>query len=112
MGILTEEMRRTAAVYSLIALFVGSERFLRQRKAATSLQESASDAGSTRAIGSALGISAISLLLAPILNVRSIAALPGRRLPFCPCSTNDLPRKVCVRHYLTIAGRYQGWKQS
>jgi protein-S-isoprenylcysteine O-methyltransferase len=74
-------MGRIATVYGLIALFVGSERFLRQGTAA-SLQEAASDAGSTRAIGSALGISAIALLLAPILNNRRIAVLPGRPLLF------------------------------
>jgi protein-S-isoprenylcysteine O-methyltransferase Ste14 len=81
-GILTEEMRRTAAVYSLIAVFVTSERFLRQGKAATSLAGAASDAGSTRAIGTALGVSTIALLLAPILNSRRIAILPKRRLLF------------------------------
>jgi protein-S-isoprenylcysteine O-methyltransferase Ste14 len=75
-------MRRIATVYSLIAVFVTSERFLRQGTAATSLQEVASDAGSTRAIGTALGVSTIALLLAPILNRRRIAILHKRQILF------------------------------
>jgi protein-S-isoprenylcysteine O-methyltransferase Ste14 len=75
-------VRRIAAVYSLIAVYIASERFLRQGKAATSLEGADSDQGSTRAIGTALGISSICLLVAPILSSRKVAVLPRRGLLF------------------------------
>lgn len=75
-------MRRIAAVYSVIALYIASERFLRQGAAATSLEGAESDRGSTRAIGTALSVSSICLLVAPVLSSRKIAVLPRRELLF------------------------------
>ena len=75
-------MRRIVAVYALIAVYIVGERFLRQGKAATSLEGPESDQGSTRAVGKALGVSIVFLLLAPILNSRRVAVLPKRRLLF------------------------------
>ena len=71
-------MRRVAVVYGLIAVFFGSERLLRQGKAATSLEDENVDRGSTRAIGQAFGISINALLVTPLLNRRGIGLLPRR----------------------------------
>lgn len=75
-------MRQTVVVYGVIAVYVASERFLRQGVDATSLEEPQTDQGSTRAIGAALGVSTVSLALAPLLNRHHIAVLPKRRLLF------------------------------
>jgi protein-S-isoprenylcysteine O-methyltransferase Ste14 len=71
-------MRRTALVYGLIAVFFGSDRFLRRGTAATSLQAEAADQGNTQAIGQAFGTSMLALLLAPTLTALGLGRVPQR----------------------------------
>jgi protein-S-isoprenylcysteine O-methyltransferase len=54
--------------YALLGIFFASERRLRQGRPAQSLEAGAADRHSTRAIGGALLVSMLSLLLAPGLN--------------------------------------------
>jgi len=75
-------MRRIALVYGLIAVFFGSDRFLRRGAAATSLQPEASDQGSTQAIGQAFGSSMLALLLAPVLTTLGLGRVPQRERLF------------------------------
>jgi protein-S-isoprenylcysteine O-methyltransferase len=75
-------MRRLSVVYSLIAVYLVSERFLRQGTAATNLEAPQIDQGCTRAIGEALGVNAAGLIVAPFLNRLLVASLPQRRLLF------------------------------
>ena len=75
-------MRQVSLVYGLIAVFIGTERFLRQGKAATCLRGDKVDRGSTRAVGKAFGVSINVLLVTPILNRGSIGLLPKRAILF------------------------------
>jgi protein-S-isoprenylcysteine O-methyltransferase len=54
--------------YALLGIFFASERRLRQGQPAQSLEAGAADRHSTRAIGGALLVSMLSLMLAPSLN--------------------------------------------
>jgi protein-S-isoprenylcysteine O-methyltransferase Ste14 len=66
----------------LIAVFFGSDRFLRHGTAAASLQTEASDQGSTRTIGQAFGMSTIAVLLAPVLTALGMGRSPRQESLF------------------------------
>jgi protein-S-isoprenylcysteine O-methyltransferase len=75
-------MRRAATVYALLAVFFAGESVLRQEQAAASFEAGAADEGSTRAVGAAIGMGTVALLLAPLLNRVRLGALPISRVPF------------------------------
>ncbi|HVB65688.1 MAG TPA: isoprenylcysteine carboxylmethyltransferase family protein [Nitrolancea sp.] len=72
---------RRFLVYALLGLFFASERLFRQ-PAATSLIAEQSDRRSTMRILRALSVSALGLLLAPLLDAVRIGRLPRSRMLF------------------------------
>jgi len=66
--------------YSLIGCFLIAERLLRRGESARSLEEGASDQGSTRDVGTTIGIAMITILAVPFLNRRRIGRLYGDRV--------------------------------
>lgn len=62
------KVRPIHLAYGLLGCFFVLEPFLRQGKAASSLQEGPADRGSTRLIGASIGLALFVLLVAPLLN--------------------------------------------
>jgi protein-S-isoprenylcysteine O-methyltransferase Ste14 len=61
--------------YGLVGCFFVAERLLRRSREAASIEAGRADRGTTRAIGTAFGISLFALALAPFLNRRRIGRI-------------------------------------
>jgi len=68
-------MRTIGIAYGLIGCFFVSERTLRRRGAAKSLDTGRADRGTTRDVGAAVGLSVVAMLVAPLLNRTRIGRL-------------------------------------
>jgi protein-S-isoprenylcysteine O-methyltransferase Ste14 len=72
-------MRTFVLAYALLAIFIASERLLRQGDEAISLEESEEDRGTTRLVGAAYGVSINAGLLAPVLSRAGIGRISNPR---------------------------------
>lgn len=68
-------MRTTGIAYGLIGCFFLGERALRRGNAARSLDTGRADRGTTRGVGTAIGLSVVAMLTAPLLNHARIGRL-------------------------------------